>query len=71
MTAEEARRLWAAVLDGVGDGDSICDRVLWHVERSVLIDIIEGQMKKSDTFAITIGRRVQTLTSALEATDAD
>ena len=65
LTPEEARGLWAAVLEGVGDDDSISDRVLWHIERSVLIDIIEGRMKQSDTFAVTIGKRIQSLTAAL------
>ena len=65
MTAEDARALWVRARAEAESEGSIFDRVLYHVERSVLIDIIDKRMALSDTFAVTIGNRMEMLMRAL------
>lgn len=64
MTPEEARQLWATALKEAEEPGTIYDTVLYHVERSVLIDLIDNRMRSSDAFAIAIGKRMRKLIDA-------
>jgi hypothetical protein len=65
MTPEQAREMWATALKEAEEPGTIYDTVLYHVERSVLIDTINKRMQLSDDFAIAIGKRMQKLIDAL------
>jgi len=67
MKPEEARQLWATALHAAEEPGTIYDTVLYHVERSVLIDLIDHRMRVSDEFAVTIGKRMRTLIDALNS----
>lgn len=65
MTPEEARQLWATALKEAEEPGTIYDAVLYHVERSVLIDLIDNRMRLSNEFAVAIGKRMQKLIDVL------
>lgn len=68
MTPEAARELWShAIKEAEDNPASVYHLVLQHVELSVLVDIIDARMAKSDTFAVTIGTRMAFLKKAIEA----
>jgi len=69
MTPEQGRALWQQTLDGVTK-DTPYSAVLHHVIESVMVDLIEKRMQLSDTFAVTIGTRIQFLAQAIAEAEA-
>lgn len=65
MTPEEGRRLWAEVLRGAGEDAPIDSQVLHHLIEGFMIDWIENNINRSDTFAVTTGKRITTLINAI------
>lgn len=65
MTPEEGRRLWDDILNGAGQDEPIESQVLHHLIEGYMIDVINNQMARSDTFAITNGKRITTLVNAI------
>ena len=70
MTPEQGRLLWKQVLDSV-TADNPHSAVLQHVLMGVLVDIVEKRMELSDTFAVTIGSRIEFLNEALQEKSAE
>lgn len=64
MTPDEGRAAWQATLDSI-TAETPYSAVLHHLIESVVIDVIEKRIAISDTFAVTIGKRIETLTAAL------
>ena len=69
MTPEQGRTLWAQLLGSVNENNPY-NPVLQHVLMSVLVDIVEKRMDLSDTFAVTIGTRIEFLNEALQEQSA-
>lgn len=65
MTPEQGRVLWADLLGSVSE-DRPFSPVLQHVLMGVLVDIVEKRMELSDTFAVTIGTRIEFLAAAIK-----
>ncbi len=69
MKPEQGRELWVMLLDSVNE-DKPYNPVLQHVLMSVLVDIVEKRMELSDTFAVTIGTRIEFLNKAIKEQNA-
>lgn len=65
MTPEEGRRLWEEVLRGANEDEPVDSQVLHHLIEGFMIDWIENNMNRSDTFAVTMGKRITTLINAI------
>jgi len=65
MTPDEGRALWQAVLDEALEGNEIASRVLHHLIEGFMVDMINMSMRR-DSFALTTGQRIETLTEALQ-----
>lgn len=67
MTPEDARQVWKLLLDGAEHNEPLDSHALRHLIDGVVIDIIEKRIELSDTFAVTIGNRINFIMNELIA----
>lgn len=64
MTSEWGRDVWLALIESSQEGDPQAAVVLSFILESVVIDLINNQIEKDETFAKVIGARISKLIHA-------